>query len=57
MISPTLTTVRMPFEEMGREAVRLLLRRMAEEQEGPTSRITLGIELVERASTAAPKAA
>ena len=57
MISPTLTTVRMPFEEMGREAVRLLLRRMAEEQEGPRSRITLGIELVERASTAAPKAA
>ncbi|MDE0452662.1 MAG: LacI family DNA-binding transcriptional regulator [Gammaproteobacteria bacterium] len=54
MISPTLTTVRMPFEEMGREAVRLLLRRLAEEQAGPRSQITLGIELVERASTAAP---
>lgn len=53
MVSPTLTTVRMPFEEMGREAVRLLLRRMADDLSGPRSRITLGIELIERASTAA----
>lgn len=56
MISPALTTVRMPFKEMGRQAVRLLLRRLGDEKEGPRRRITLGVELVERSSTAAPKA-
>ena len=48
-----LTTIAQPLELMGREAVRLLLRHLAEEEIGPRQ-IVLPVELVIRASTAMP---
>lgn len=54
-ISPTLTTIRMPADAMGIEAVNLLKRRL----DGDTAvkarnRVVLNVELVERGSTAPP---
>ena len=52
LVSPALTTVRMPTASMGVEAVNLLVRRL--EGQGPDaarSRLVLGVELVERDST------
>jgi LacI family transcriptional regulator len=50
--APPLTTVRQPFAEMGRVAMRRLLRCIAGEQPG-SSRVELATELVVRKSTAA----
>ena len=51
-ISPALTTIRMPITQMGIEAVNLLTKRLrSSDQTGPRSRIVLGVELIERAST------
>jgi DNA-binding LacI/PurR family transcriptional regulator len=46
---PPLTTVRQPIEEMGRQATRLLLAKMAGEIGG--MHLILDVDLVERAST------
>jgi DNA-binding LacI/PurR family transcriptional regulator len=46
---PPLTTVRQPIEEMGRQATRMLLARIAGEAGG--MRLILDVDLVERAST------
>lgn len=51
-LRPALTTVRLPIESMGREAARYLLARL-ENTELPALS-PLPVELVERASTAAP---
>ena len=52
MVTPKLTTVRMPYKEMGREAVNLLLRRMDTGANGTRNRVVLTVELVERESSA-----
>ncbi len=52
-LSPPLTTVRQPFAEMGRVAMRLLQRQLAE-HEVKTETVVLPVEWVERGSTAAP---
>jgi LacI family transcriptional regulator len=52
--APPLTTVRQPFAEMGRVAMRRLLRLVAGE-ELTSPRVELATELVIRKSTAAPK--
>lgn len=52
-VSPPLTAIRQPVEEMGREVWRRLRRRI-EGSEKASSRIKLSCELVVRASTAAP---
>jgi LacI family transcriptional regulator len=52
-LSPPLTTVRVPHAELGREAARLLLRRL-DEPELVTS-VVLPTELVVRESTAPPR--
>ena len=49
-LAPGLTTVRVPHEQLGREAVRLGLK------EGAPSRIVLGTHIVVRASVARPAA-
>ena len=52
LMSPALTTVRMPTAAMGSEAVNVLLRRLDEHDPAPTrNRIVLGVELVERESS------
>jgi DNA-binding LacI/PurR family transcriptional regulator len=53
--SPPLTTIRQPKQEMGRQAMSILLQLLAGED--PESRILLPGELVVRASTASPKTA
>ncbi|HEY3416123.1 MAG TPA: substrate-binding domain-containing protein, partial [Armatimonadota bacterium] len=50
-----LTTVRIPLEEVGREAARLILRLVEGGQEQGDERIVLPAELLVRSSTAAPK--
>ena len=50
---PTLTTARQPLDALGREAARLLLRRIAGES-GPPIGVTLAPQLVVRESTVAP---
>jgi len=54
LISPELTTVRQPLEEMGRTAVNLL-RRLLDGQRVETLHVELGTRLVVRASTAPPR--
>ena len=52
LVSPALTTVRMPTASMGTEAVNLLLRRLDAQDPTPTrNRVVLGVELVERESS------
>jgi DNA-binding LacI/PurR family transcriptional regulator len=53
--TPGLTTVRQPLSEMAATALRLLVRLMAGDQPEGT-RTELSTRLVERASTAAPRA-
>jgi LacI family transcriptional regulator, gluconate utilization system Gnt-I transcriptional repressor len=47
---PSLTTVRVPRYEMGRESVRQLLRRLGGDTKSPTI-VSLGFEIVDREST------
>jgi LacI family transcriptional regulator len=54
-LSPPLTTIRVPAEEIGAEAARLLLAQMANDSEVSTH-INVPYNLVTRASTAAPAA-
>jgi DNA-binding LacI/PurR family transcriptional regulator len=56
MASPPISAVRQPFEELGREATRVLLS-VAEGRPPASPRIELATELVLRASTAAPPGA
>jgi LacI family transcriptional regulator len=53
LVTPTLTTVRQPLEEMGRLAVQLLLR-LIEGQRSETMRVELATTLVVGESTAPP---
>lgn len=55
MASPPLSAVRQPFEELGREATRVLLS-VAEGRPPASPRIELATELVLRASTSPPRA-
>lgn len=50
-----LTTVRQPFEEMGRAAFAILARRIADPRL-PAEHAVLPVTVIERSSTAAPKA-
>lgn len=47
---PGITTIRQPLEELGQEAVSLLIDRMTDPTR-PTRRVTLDVELVQREST------
>ena len=52
MVSPPLTTVRMPIAGMGKEAVNLLIRRVqSDEPEATRSRLVLDVDLIVRGST------
>lgn len=52
IISPALTTVRMPISQMGIEAVNLLTRRLrSSDQINSRSRVVLDVELIVRASS------
>ncbi|MCZ0734794.1 LacI family DNA-binding transcriptional regulator [Phreatobacter sp. AB_2022a] len=55
MVEPPLTTIRIGPRDMGRDAARLLLERMTGSTL-PARRIVLAPDLVERASTAPPRA-
>jgi LacI family transcriptional regulator len=57
MISPALTTVRQPLQQMADTAVSLLLGRMSGREDGPPVRRVLPTSLVIRDSTAPPRAA
>jgi DNA-binding LacI/PurR family transcriptional regulator len=48
--APPLSTIRQPFEELGREAVHILMRHVAEPQEAPRQ-VRMKTKLVIRAST------
>jgi LacI family transcriptional regulator len=50
MMSPKLTSVRQPLEQMGREAARLLLEVIDSAEDRPLRRITLVTRLIERES-------
>ncbi|MEV6741149.1 LacI family DNA-binding transcriptional regulator [Streptomyces sp. NPDC051104] len=54
--APPLTTVRQPLAEMGKLAVRTVLR-LARDEQPDSPRVELGTELVVRASTAPPQKA
>ena len=52
MMTPPLTTIKMPVDEMASEAIKLLLRRIEEDSRPSSrSRIILDVELVQRNST------
>jgi LacI family transcriptional regulator len=51
-LTPALTTVHVPHEQLGREAVRLALRRS---EGAATDRIVLGTHIVVRDSVAPPR--
>ncbi len=53
-LTPALTTVRQPFQELGRSAMELLTQRMVNPQM-PIEHRTLPVELVQRASVAPPR--
>jgi len=46
---PTLTTVRVPRYEMGRQAVRQLLHRLSGDTKAPTI-VSLGFQIIDRES-------
>ncbi|MFG2133267.1 LacI family DNA-binding transcriptional regulator [Streptomyces sp. NPDC048751] len=52
--APPLTTVRQPLADMGKVAVRTVLR-LARDEQPDSPRVELGTELVIRSSTAAPR--
>jgi LacI family transcriptional regulator len=52
-LTPPLTTVRIQHYEMGVEAARLLLQRFAR-ADAPGMSVRLGVQFMERGSTAAP---
>jgi DNA-binding LacI/PurR family transcriptional regulator len=47
---PPLTSIRQPIEEMGREAVSILMREMAEPEDAPRQ-VVFATELIAREST------
>ncbi len=53
-LSPPLTTVRIQHYEMGAQAARLLLQRL-ERPEAPSMAVQLGVQIVVRGSSAAPR--
>ena len=53
-VTPALTTVNLPLEQMGREAVRLAVA-LRGESDGPTGTRHIGTHVVLRDSTAAPR--
>ena len=55
MLSPALTTVAMPVEQMGQQAARLLLNAI-EDQDAPKQKVLLAPKLEVRQSTAPPPA-
>ena len=54
MASPPLSVVRQPFEELGQEAVRILVQ-LTEQRPPASTRIELATQLLLRCSTAAPR--
>jgi LacI family transcriptional regulator len=54
-VSPKLTTIRQPLEEMAREAVRLLCAMAYQGAKSPKPKIELGTSLVTRESTCPPR--
>ena len=54
MASPPLSAVRQPFEELGREATRVLME-LARGKRSASTRIELATELVLRASTSSAR--
>ncbi len=54
LLDPPLTVVSRPDVEEGAAAARLLVARLTTEEPAPTAHLTLPVELVVRASTAAP---
>jgi LacI family transcriptional regulator len=54
-LSPALTSLRIPHEELGNQAAQLLLAQLADPESGSNTIITLKPELIVRASTAQPK--
>jgi LacI family transcriptional regulator len=55
MVEPPLTTIRIGPREMGHDAARLMIARI-QEPDAAVKRVVLSPSLVERASTARPKA-
>nr|WP_297430090.1 LacI family DNA-binding transcriptional regulator [uncultured Actinotalea sp.] len=55
-LSPALTTVHVPHEDIGREAAQILVRWLSGENGSPSATTTLPVDLVVRASTAPPRA-
>ena len=53
-LNPTLTTVKFPVAEMGRQAGQIILQLAQEEASVPTQTLLLPVELMIRASTAPP---
>lgn len=51
-LTPSLTAVRIPFEDLGRRGVRLLVHTGADR---PIAEVVSGVELVERGSTGPPR--
>lgn len=56
LVTPPLTTVRQPLDELMRAAVELLLARLEHKRTGPATHLTLPARLVVRGSTQAPPA-
>ncbi len=54
VVTPALTTVRQPLDELMRSAVELPLARLERKRVGPATHVTLPASLVVRGSTAAP---
>lgn len=54
-VSPQLTTVRQPLAEMAREATRMVIE-MSRDGSSPTRRLELATSVIERESTAPPRA-